>query len=721
MVVFRLAIAFLCLLWGFPAYSSPEIRWHLKHPFRYFVETTDFNMHREAMADVLAANGGALSATAVSDLERLVNDPRWLREWYRLNPGAYPEAHIAGRPERGWAHHINRRRGTCWDSRQQWHASCKSDTFGVSFRTDYVRPQRHTVILRIADPPAGQCRWSAPRAIFIVGAESIGLETERPCGEDVEGRIPFEPDRPERERGVAVSVTLPDGTMLSHDRIWVRDRLVVGMGDSFSSGEGNPDTPVEIDRFSHRAGLNISFVYDPARQAIRSVPAYSLPVRMQNVPAGWLDRKCHRSAYSYHLRTALQIALADPVHSAVTFLGFACSGAEITEGMLLPYAGVETVEPSYFTGGGRSRRNLSQIDRLMIELCAEDLSGRRPTRAISLDQPVTVPSGRPIRNVNLLSCPGNKFLRQIDLLIISIGGNDVGFTPLVANVLTKARPPYANALTRRRANLLGADVIRTLARLTKAHGVERAQQKARELPARFSALRKALAPFPFATNGAGKPNIVLTAFPLIEFNENGVLCGTTDPRERLEGFNVGGVFSIDVPTLRPVSRFANEILYPATREAARVANWYFVDAHRDAFSRHGICAQRQIGGGMSAAENLMLPYYHFASPRNKWSDFEPFAANREDDFVATRDTRAYAPRQRWFRTLNDICLFVQYKANGTPPPPAQWGLLDLVEACLGGPFHPTAEGHAHIADAVFNRAAQILALPQPTEGQVRPH
>ena len=76
---------------------------------------------------------------------------------------------------------------------------------------------------------------------------------------------------------------------------------------------------------------------------------------------------------------------------------------------------------------------------------------------------------------------------------------------------------------------------------------------------------------------------------------------------------------------------------------------------------------------MTAAENLMLPYYHFASPHNVWSDFDPFSANREVNFDRLRDTRPYAPRQRWFRTLNDICLFVQYKAKGTPPPPRKLG------------------------------------------------
>jgi hypothetical protein len=348
----RLVATCLFFFIAVSAHAEPAIEWRVKHPFRYFTETKDFDMHREALADVLAANGGVLSATAVSDLERLVNDPRWLREWYKVDIDLYSNPRSAGRPERGWAHHINRRRSTCWDSRQQWHSSCKSDTYGTSLRTDYVRPQRHTVIFNLTEALSGQCRWQAARAIFKVGNQGLAREIERPCGEEIEARIPFEPDIPEARRGVAVSVALPDGTAVEHPPVWVRDRLVVGIGDSFSSGEGNPDTPVEIDPFSRRAGLNISYIYDPQEQAIRSTPAYSLPVRFDNVPAGWLDRKCHRSAYSYHLRTALQIALADPTHSAVTFLGFACSGAEVTEGLLLAYEGVEEVGRSHFADDG---------------------------------------------------------------------------------------------------------------------------------------------------------------------------------------------------------------------------------------------------------------------------------------------------------------------------------------------------------------------------------
>lgn len=687
------------------AFSAPTIDWRVKHPFRYFTETTDFDMHRQALADVMGQGG--LPAAPVSALEGKVNDPAWLAKWYQRDSVLYRFPTGAGRPERGWAHHIARRRATCWDHVGQWHSSCRTDTFGTALRSDYVRPQRHTVIFTLVEAPEGMCRWEAGEAIFIVGTGRLARSVELSCAAEVEARIPFEPERPEAERGVAVSVALPDGTTLDHAPVWVRDRLIVGIGDSFSSGEGNPDTPVEIDRYSHRRGLNVSFVYDADSQAIKSVSAYSLPVRFQNVPAGWLDRKCHRSAYSYHLRTALQVALADPKRSAVTFLGYACSGAEVTEGLLLPYAGVETVGASSFNPDGRKRRDQAQVDRLMTELCREDLTRTEARRQINLDTPVTTENGRQLRSISMLNCRSGDFLRQIDMLLVSIGGNDVGFSPLIADVLTKRRPPYADLVTRTRANLNGS-VIRTAARLAKAHDVERARERARELPARFAALRKALAPLPIARNAAGKPNILLTAFPRIEFNEDGKLCGEADPRERLEGFNVGGVLSIDVPTLRLVSDFADRVLQPAVKAAADTGNWHFVDSHRDLFRTHGICAQRRAAR-VSPAESRMLPYYHFASPRNRWSDFDP-----------TVEVRAYAPRQRWFRTLNDICLFVQYKQTGSPPPPSQWGLLDLIESCMGGPFHPTAEGHAHIADAVYARAKSVLNLPSPMAAQVRP-
>ena len=716
-----LAAACLILVMTVGARSAPAIDWRVEHPFRYFTETTDFDMQREAAASVMSDNSGALTATAVSDVERRLNDPGWLREWFKTDPLLYPDPRRSGRPERGWSNPINLRRATCWDHREQWHSSCASDSFGTRLRTDYVRPQGHTVILSITEAPAGTCRWQAMRPIFMTGGTRLSTDVELPCASELRLRIPFEPERPQAEQGVAVSVALPDGSELSQAPISVRDRLIVGIGDSFSSGEGNPDTPVEIETGSRRAGLNFGFIYDPVTQAIKSVASYSLPVRDRNVPAGWIDRKCHRSAYGYQLRTALQVALADPKHSAVTFLGYACSGAKIVAGLLFPYSGVEAVGRDQFTSGGARRRDLSQVDRIVAELCRDDplVSGAR--RTVNFDTPLTGPDGNPARKVTLFDCRPDRYLRPIDLLMISIGGNDVGFVPLIADVLTKTRPPYADLNSRLRARQLGVPLVQIVARITQAHDVREARRKAQELPARFAALRKALAPLPIATGAGGKPNVILTAFPKVEFNEDGRLCGEAKPRERLEGLNVGGALSIDVPTLREVSAFANTTLHPALSAAARAGGWTFVDAHRGPFATHGLCAQRRISEDkVTAAENLMLPYFHFGSPRNLWSQFEPFSGYREDNFDPVRDTRPYAPRQRWFRTLNDICLFVQFKAKGTPPPPRNWGLPDLIEACLGGPFHPTAEGHAHIADAAYAAAKTILNLPEPALADMRP-
>src|SRR5262249_57063143 len=58
--------------------------------------------------------------------------------------------------------------------------------------------------------------------------------------------------------------------------------------------------------------------------------------------AQWSDQACHRSLYSHQLRAALQLGIEDP-HRAVTYVGVACSGSEVTFGLFLPYTGNEWV------------------------------------------------------------------------------------------------------------------------------------------------------------------------------------------------------------------------------------------------------------------------------------------------------------------------------------------------------------------------------------------
>jgi hypothetical protein len=46
-------------------------------------------------------------------------------------------------------------------------------------------------------------------------------------------------------------------------------------------------------------------------------------------------------------------------------------------------------------------------------------------------------------------------------------------------------------------------------------------------------------------------------------------------------------------------------------------------------------------------------------------------------------------------------------------------LADVIEACLGGPFHRTVEGHAQIADAVYAKGREILKAPEPQLSDLR--
>ncbi len=107
---------------------------------------------------------------------------------------------------------------------------------------------------------------------------------------------------------VELTVKHANGTQESRASVVkLSDLLVVSIGDSLSSGEGNPD----IDR---GAGS----------------------------PARWIDRQCHRStdAWSAHLASRLQSATR-----TVTYLNYACSGAEIRHLISSRYRGIVKGDP----------------------------------------------------------------------------------------------------------------------------------------------------------------------------------------------------------------------------------------------------------------------------------------------------------------------------------------------------------------------------------------
>ena len=143
------------------------------------------------------------------------------------------------------------------------------------------------------------------------------------------------------------------------EEVMIKDYLVVSMGDSYSSGEGNPTNYV--------AGTEDSA--PDANGAGWSEGGY------------WDYVNCHRSTRSGQANAAIDLEQADP-HSSVTFIYLACSGAQVDNGIL----GIKD--------GNSGIPEQPQAKQ------AYDL---------------TIGKGR-----------------KIDALMLGIGGNDIGFVPIVA-------------------------------------------------------------------------------------------------------------------------------------------------------------------------------------------------------------------------------------------------------------------------------------------------
>ena len=132
-------------------------------------------------------------------------------------------------------------------------------------------------------------------------------------------------------------------------------------------------------------------------------------------------------------------------------------------------------------------------------------------------------------------------------------------------------------------------------------------------------------------------------------------------------------------------------------DSARQHGWTFVDAHRQAFRGRGLCAGWS-DAAFNSADDLRLP----RMIDGKWQPYAP------------SEWHAYASRQRWFRTPNDAFMTGNFHVSA--------GLMQkvlklesvsfvqvLLAATYSGAFHPTAEGHAAIADAATDRARAVLA------------
>jgi hypothetical protein len=607
-----------------------HIEWEVKNRFRLFRSENDFRRHVAAYR-----NDGVLGAEDRLELES---------------------------DGRGWARDTVER--LCVDRAGTLMDICDRD--GV--RETYLSPRDHRVGVVLAGgvPPNLSCAWS-----FDDG-QSEPQQATFACEEEVKLRVVYG-----RPTVATVDVLLPDGTAQRVvTDITVRDVLIAGMGDSIAAGEGNPDRAVLLsdEGFCFRRfiiGAPSEF-YRPGRagftgnkSCIQASSADTGASDWARQSARWESAACHRSLYSYQLRTALALAIETP-HIAVTFVPLACSGATIASGFLgsqriseCPRPGTNAACP------GSVRAQIAQLTALMAKARKQNAE------------------------------------RKLDLVLLTIGANDIQFSGLVGNVII-------DATTERTLFGRGGHIISV---------ADSQKILSRELPGDFAKLRAALKPLV----GGNLQHVVFVTYGHPALAAPGRPC----PGGR-DGFDVHPAFNADGRRLREVAEYVSRSFLPAIKALAtceggtlcrdpRTDRMTFVDSHQPAFANHGVCARGDDDPEFDRA--CFSPVGKSFDTNPATSATEPLACGRP-----ASEYRPYLPRARWVRTANDSYFTAMTYPQGLSAlaqpsniHDAAWGILSAV---YGGAVHPTAEGYAAMADAALPAVREALGI-LPSEPAVR--
>jgi hypothetical protein len=554
----------------------------------------------------------------------------------------------------------------CLDKVGQIEDQCVRD----DVQENYLNPADHPIEVRLTGttPPGATCTWSFAH-------EGATTTTSGNCTAPVRTRVRYG-----RTTQVTADIAVPgEPVRRASVDIAVRDLLIAGLGDSIASGDGNPDRPVALadDGFCFRRfspGGKAEY-FRPGRAHFSGDRACDGDTGGSDdrtgwarLSAHWMNGACHRSLYGYQLRAALALAVQN-AHIAVTFIPLACTGATIAEGLF---------------NGQRSRELVCGVDG------------------------APCPATSPAQVTQLRALVGRTQRGRLDLIFLTIGANDINFAGLVADIIIEGKTE--------RALLTRAGII------SSTDAAQATLDK--KLPGDFARLRDALRPLV----GGAMDRVVYTSYGNPALSPEGPCPGSRD------GFDVHPAFGVDGERLRRTVAFVQDRFFPALKmivtcdKGACAASdaMTFVDDHQPAFASHGFCVRAETD-----------PPFDRECFKPDGSSFTPSLIDGANDPMvcdpSVTEFRTYSSRARWIRTPNDAYFaamtFPEGVSNAIRPSnlhDATWGVLSAV---YGGAIHPSAEGHAAMADAALAGARSVLGLsgdseiiaqplpPLPTEGK----
>jgi hypothetical protein len=601
--------------------SSPSLQWELVNPFRFIHDQDTVDELKDVFAGLKDKSAVGLELALQKKSEAVVRQVRDTAT--NCNSPSPADKRKCFAPYSGWFAKAadNNYADTCWDSvkhKYRTDAPC----------ADYINPTSHRVRVWVVNPESlGNAvpQWTVAPQPASAPMPCDAKYSKRFC---IEFNVPYESENPVEVR---VSAQFPHLTLAVKPNIKVKDLLIVGLGDSFAAGEGNPDIPatfVDSDLKSGRHGDGFAGVL--AGHDKNEYP-------QKDKEAVWLDRRCHRSMYSYQFKTALQLALANP-QQAITYVSFSCSGAVTDE--------IINKKQKAAEGG-------------------DDLDPQLKALGDTLRSATNSP-------------------RTIDYLLLSTGGNDVGFANYVAYILLRQKLLRA-AVTRLDESKIKHDF--------DDHNFEKLLLGAPGKIGNYVNLQRAL----FDPGTPAKPNlikirdchadapcarIILTPYPNILTDENNVDCQAN--RSEFDEF-----FGQNdrVSRIQLIKQFVFDQITDVQSKVPAQLHWTLVDGNVGLYRGHGFCSRNSMT--LSDGEKFQVPTYL----NNGWLQFNP------------RDYKAYEPRSRWFRLPVDSVLTTDqaHDPNGN-----QRHLF--LEYARSNIMHPTAEGLARTAQLNFEAIRRLEGI-----------
>lgn len=634
----RLFIALMLML---PAGSAiaqdkPALQWELVNSFRFIKDRDSMDQLRTVYDGLKEKTARALERKLQSLSDEAVEarraDARKKFDCDHTDSAA--ELEQCFEPHAGWFETLARNNyaKTCWDAKSK------------SFRNEgdcanYIYPKSHLVRVWIDKP---ELLGAAVPEWFI---DDKPLSQFEPCAAKhgksvcVEFPVPYNLQQPAT---INVTARFSDGTpTLGPLPVKVVDKLIVGLGDSYASGEGNPDIPARFT-LQHRDPDFFQKFLSGFPKHIKDVFKQTNAPQKDNNEVSWLDERCHRSMYSYQFQTALRLALTYP-QEAITYVSYSCSGA-ITDDII-------SREQKSKEGGGHLHPQLESLRDVLAN--------------------------------------GTGAPREIDYLLLSTGGNDIGFARFVAYVVTTglAQRLAASGIDEQKVKEHPIKIVNTL--------MGDANQKGNYFKLRDAFMDKASG-IRIKDCGDNQPcakRILLTAYPDIFSDETAKQCEANRGEFDLP-------FGEDTDRKERVDQVRKNIFAPLnTLQLNRVSaelGWTVVTDHLAQYSTHGFCAQ-DTKSTSETAEKFRMPTCSSRAKckKGEWTSFLP------------RQYGAYEKRQRWVRlpvdaklTTDQVHVFLKKFR------------IDLgAEDDRSNIMHPTSEGLATNADANFAMIEKLEGKP----------